>query len=957
LVVALIWTLFCPQVGLQAAEDPERNWTIEKRGKIVLLYSPETEGLVGPTWNSLSRSFKLIEELLGWSLTQELTVVITDHADMSNGWASVVPYPDIHLLAFPPPLDSALAGPGSWWDRLILHELLHVMHLLRAGGVHDLLNRLLGPIDYPNTRLPDWFTEGLAVWVESQEALKGRLNHPRFLGRKRVTLLEQPPLTIDRLSTGPIAPPAGTAAYMFGGAFLSYVALEHGGARSLKAFVEKYGSDLLPYGLNRTLKHVSGVSFLSAYEGFMALELERAKKEAEGRGAEVDTGHRIVSERLSIRALNQRFGGRELVHLESDGHHKTQIVLRRVSDGARLGRQICVGGCGGGLSLSSNGRTAVVSTLSPIGPVRSSGDLYAYSVDSPSTPVRWSYDAHLARPDAHRYPEKPILAVRSMAGKSEIVGVDGPGEEARVVLNAREGVRVDMPMWSNTTDALVFVEMDAEHSRLVWMDSPDGERRILARSNWPLVHPVFSPDDQAVFVSAVVSGVYDVVEIRVETGSTLQWTQSLGGTAYPVPLGDDGIVFADMRGYGWSVQRMNTRVPHGPVELRHLSFEDHVVSDTPTQEKADPPSLLSLARPHAVFPIFQYASGQSVHAGLVLSGSDPLPHHSWSLFVQGVAANEGLYRRPDWGGSYLYGGFPIDLTLNWHDIYRRRFGFDGSAYHGADGRSRRMDVGAWVDERGLESRDVMGISLGLHYGSGDSPFKRPDPGGRIPSWVEDELRPSLGLYFRHYGRRSVRYGTVPHYGYSLGTSVHYEPSLSDERSERWRLNWFFVAPMTFSHKHHVVLTHRLHGRLSFAPRLSREVFRLGGLESGNLIFDYLDDVTSGYESLRGFSPGRFKGHHVQRWTLDLSIRAWDILRGVGTWPLALRRITPALFADFGWIGPFRRDTQDLHAGAGMELRIETEIGFGIRPLLRAGFGRGFGPDGISQAYIVWGSSP
>jgi hypothetical protein len=87
------------------------------------------------------------------------------------------------------------------------------------------------------------------------------------------------------------------------------------------------------------------------------------------------------------------------------------------------------------------------------------------------------------------------------------------------------------------------------------------------------------------------------------------------------------------------------------------------------------------------------------------------------------------------------------------------------------------------------------------------------------------------------------------------------------------------------------------------------------------------------------------------------MKSWDILRGIRTYPIAMRRIVPALFADLGWIGPYRLSSQDLHASVGLEFRMEVELGRGIRSIIRTGVAEGFGDEGATQLYLVWGTSP
>src|SRR5262249_27233889 len=90
-------------------------------------------------------------------------VVLADQTDLSNGYATPLPYDTIVIFTVWPP---AAGFDADDWLRLVFtHEFTHIVHLDRSRGWARAVRGVFGraPIAFPNLFLPIWQIEGLAV--------------------------------------------------------------------------------------------------------------------------------------------------------------------------------------------------------------------------------------------------------------------------------------------------------------------------------------------------------------------------------------------------------------------------------------------------------------------------------------------------------------------------------------------------------------------------------------------------------------------------------------------------------------------------------------------------------------------------------------------------------------------------------------------------------------------------
>ncbi|MBR57988.1 MAG: hypothetical protein CMH54_08000 [Myxococcales bacterium] len=940
------------------ADAPDRNWRSIQQGQVRVLFDAVDEELARRVLPSVQRATRTIESTFGWRFHQELTIVLTDHVDVANGSARIYPYPIITLYAHPPALDSALAGPGLWLDRLIQHELVHVAHLIRSGGIYTFLNGVLGPQFFPNQLVPEWFVEGLATMVESTEPDGGRLHHPRYQGRRRITWLEGPDFTIDRITSSPVYPPGGSTSYMFGSAFLDYLAKQTGGTRTLAAFIDEYGSRLIPYRFNSALKKAAKKDFVSSYRMFRRAEIRSAKKHRAGR--ELHEGTIWSGPTAFLGSLEYVPASRSIAYLESSGHEQGEVKMRSLDTGRLLWRQRCEGGCSG-VSVTADGRTALVSLRNPTDVVRVVGDLVGYDTSSGQAGQWWTDGARLSRPDAHRYPDKPVLAIQTRSGTTSIVTVDGPGAPVKVLVQGDLDHRLDMPRWANRSAMMAYVSADVDGSALILLDSQTGRRTTVLRSRWPIIFPRFSDDDSSIFVTAVVDGVYETIELRNEgTRPALRlWTRSIGGIGQGIPVASRGVWVMAMRGQGWSLNQVASPVAawqdYDLPEPSTVELPEAAQNDTSGAVQVGDPPLLWLARPRAILPDFWAAVGVNPVIGVSTFGMDPLGHHFWTVAVDRTLVDSDGATNVTAG--YTYGGGQADIGFIIADGEIQQSWFDGWESQQTSTHFRFLRASLVRRLPGILHTNALVAHLDLVDAAGQTQPLRPDPGSTTPVWIRQSAYPVVGLEFSHSGRRTTRYGTVPEYGVSSVVGIRYEPAVSVGEFDRWRLSWSFRYPQVFSHRYHIVLTHHLNGRLSFASADQTEFFAVGGIDMTTPFRSLIMGEVLGYEALRGFPLNSLGGPHLQKWLLDLSMGNIDVFRGIKTLPLTLRRLVPVLFADLAWTGPYRLSRQDFHMGVGAELRLELDAGYGLRPILRMGTAYGLGNQGELQGYIVLGVHP
>ncbi len=261
-------------------------------------------------------------------------LVITDHADISNGFSRVFPSNRIVVYA-PPPVDGfGLPHMDEWMELVVTHELAHIFHEDYARNLGGFLRRVFGrvPLEwpfFPGAATPGWVVEGIATYYESELTQAGRVRGSFHEMVIRTATLEGRFESIDQTSGDSPVWPGGERYYVYGSLFLKHLMDEYGG-EAMGAFAEQVAGQWLPYRVDDAAAKTLGVSFSDAWAEWEANLQTRyaALRDSLQRQAPITEGEALTGEGYYAWSPEPSPDGRGLAFSRLDGRSDPQIRFK-----------------------------------------------------------------------------------------------------------------------------------------------------------------------------------------------------------------------------------------------------------------------------------------------------------------------------------------------------------------------------------------------------------------------------------------------------------------------------------------------------------------------------------------------------------------------------------------------------------------------------------------------------
>ena len=871
---------------VSARYDPSLRFRTISLGHVDIYFHQGAEALAQRLARIVREITPAIDRRLG-APQGRVRVILVDQADVSNGWATVVPYNLIEIAAVPPAGASEIGNTDDWLRLVFTHEYTHVVHLEKSRGWLGSLRHVFGrvPLFYSNLFLPAWQIEGLATYEESAVGGGGRVKAGDFRMMLEHAAVANRFAPLDRATTAVIDWPGGTSAYLYGAFFHEYLARRYGAPSFERLAGETAGR--LPFFGSTAFKEVYGKSLGALWNEFAAET--RADPAISGS----DNRQRLTAHGFMVRAPAFTAGGRLFYSVANP--HGFPALMELVNGEPRV-----ITTRYHGRRLSAAGDVLIFDQLEVDGQVSLRSDLYALDLGTGSV-QRLTVGERAADPDITRDGRTIVCTIQQTGRRvlATMTAQPGGGFSDPAPLVSEADTEYTSPRWSPEGQWIVAERRRlGAASELVVIETATGSVSVLlAATRGRLVSPAWTQDGAHVLFSWDRDGSPFTLYSIGADGEGVRQLMEAGDGAQSPAISPDGrqVVFVGYTADGYDLFSLDSSAASWKevsVPAPAPAAGSVASGGEPIPSRAYSP--LETLLPRAWSPYIE-GDGDDTIVGATTIGFDALGRHTYF-----VAAGWGIPRnRGDFQAEYTYSRWrPALFAGVSDDTDARRDGFL---------RARDVAAGILVPFRRVRwSSDVL---TSISY-STDA--------------LIDERGDVRASRERTAGRAGVRFSTARTFGYSISAEQGLTTSVVAEfaRGAAAATARSFVADLRAfvpAAPRHGVMALRSAYATSHGDERVRRDFTAGGNGPQGAGLDIGADAIG---LLRGFEQGDFFGRSVVVLNADYRIPlAWP-QRGYGTLPFFVRAVHGAVFFDAAnaWDADFR--ASDMRRSAGAELSLD-----------------------------------
>ena len=916
---------------------------------------------------------------LGGVPSEVTQVVLTDVSDSANGSATALPYNTVRLFASAPDDMSPLSEYDDWMGELATHEYAHILHTDNISGIPALLNAVFGKSNAPNQVQPRWVLEGLAVAIETEHTGGGRLRSSHFDMILRADVLEGRLARLDQISHSSRRWPSGNLWYLYGGAFIGWIASVYG-PDTYGSVATDYGQNPIPWGINRSIRRATGRTYPELFEGWkkhLETKYDRQLAEVKRRGLRQGTRlthrGRVAGAPRWVPECARQGTREELIYLADDGHSPSgfyRLPLSARDHADEDDAQLAARATGNHVSFEP-GCSFVFDTTAPSRRRYYFGDLFRQPKGTRSERGLRGSRERLTTGRRAREPDvspdgRQVAYVTQRAGTTTLRIADLTPEgalqnERRLVPSARyeqafaprfshDGKRVAYSAW--TRGGYRDIRVVEVKTGKFWQVTRD-----VALDQ----QPAWSADDRYLYFTSDRTGIANVYAYDMATARLRQVTNVITGAYAPAPS-PDGKTLAYL---GYTADGFDLfSMPLDPATW--LEPEDPPAGrasphpEPPAKRwRVEPYNPLPTLRPHSYeIELGPGAFGETIK--VMTTGADVAGHHAFrATLLTPYESGE-----PSASLIYAYRRLPMDFTLS---AFRSAAPRRGYSYGDRQPLFTETFTGVATGLSYVEPGEWDAQSIALTYTVGEYDSKLPVGAAADPysTVTRDPHRGFIGMVSLGWGYSNADgtlYGIGPERGFSIGANldVAARETGSDDTLTAVFARATGYLPLPWADHHTLAVAGSGASAVGTYPR--RGLYYTGGFVTDLPLLDaYTDGIRQGGFVLRGYEPVAFIGSQYNLINTEYRFPLLYADRGLSTLPIFLRTLSGTVFADYG--GAY--DTLDLddpfdqyHLGVGAELWVDLVLGYHAHGTLRLGYARGFGEKAISggQSYAVIASA-
>ncbi|HEX8253943.1 MAG TPA: hypothetical protein VF846_12410 [Thermoanaerobaculia bacterium] len=862
--------------------------------------------------------------MMKWTPRAKTHLVLSDHVDVSNGSATPFPLNRIEVYVSAPGGDptSPIAYYDDWLDLVITHEYAHILHLDQAHRIPRLIRTVFGrnPASFPNAYSPLWMTEGLATFVESEVTQAGRVKGT-YLDMVLRAAAEEGRWPTEAQASG-LTPywPGGSARYLFGGRFLTWVARKHG-VDKLARYFNEYSGRLIPFLHNRNARQVFGASISELWSEW-SREQQAAYAAEAGRVREAG-----LSAPLRVTALGYETrypllspDGRRLAYSHRGPYERPSIRVFDVTGKGEIATHAVH--TTSSLSWSPDGTSIAYADLEYHRTFSLLSDLYIWRVGERSA-RRLTHGARLKHP-AFTPDGRALIAVANRAGRNALVEVDVATGAIRTLVAPDDNTQFSDVHVS--ADRIAVAEWSEGRIDVVTY-TRDGRRIANLTAAWPRstnAAPRFTSDGATILFSSDVTGIANIYSVPAAGGEPRRVTNVIGGAFFPTSVDGTDIYFADYHANGFDVARVDGGAMYS-IQARQSGAAGFSSPNIDAGRRAEarrstgttttrPYSALRSLAPRWWAPIF---SDETI--GATTSGGDVLGFHTYTATV----TNDG--HALVYNYDRLYPTFTFATLRYDDDVVSFNTSQGLQTYTETDHRLLAQVSMPW---RRFD-RQVVGYAGAV----------RDRISGTPPPFVGEADLDRVGVF--RGTLQGLRGGVIFNSARQFGFSVSHESGMtarldyenlsrvlgSDRTVQQLRadVRGYLPIPLARSPLGRHLLAARVAAGNTTGDYIFQRELRVGGTGSGEFL-----GLESRNFPVRGYDTGTLRGYRAALASAEYRLPLWQIDRGPSTWPIFFNRLVGAAFADAGTA--WQRDgARRTIASVGAEVGLDLFLSY-VAPL-------------------------
>jgi hypothetical protein len=956
LCVAMILAALSLEPSPARAGDPELVWrTLESKNFIIHYHEPL--GDVARRLASLAeRAHRTLVAAMGSRPTERTHVVLRDDTDGSNGFASAVPRNQVTIFVTAPSGFNQLIDHDDWLYGLFAHEYAHIVHLDAVGGLPRIYNKIFGKTWSPNQIQPRWMIEGLATYQEGKRSSGGRTRLTLFDTDLRMAILGGEDRSLDQMSNGARLWPHGSVHYLYGSHLLKYI-LDTRGDDKLAALSRDYGSNPIPWALNRSMEHATGDTVTALDEEWRDYLRSRAALQVEA----VERAGQREGTRLTFSGEVNFFpryrADDRVVWLRSDRYTPGKYVAMSPRAPGAEPRAVLDDDALGKFDLAPDG-SALYSQTRTYKAEYSYVDLFwldaATGRKTQLTRALRASEPALS-PDGRR-----VAFALNHAGRRDLAVMPvEPGAQHQVLWSGERFDQAYEPTWAPDGRSLAFSAWRAGGYRdILILDLETGAVREITHDRAQDLSPVYSPDGRYLYFTSDRTGIYNVFAWEIAARKLWQVTNVVGAALEP-DVSADGrrLVYQGYVADGYELYEMALdprRFTAAPLYVNDRPDPVAIESDEASVTRVRPYRPIETLAPQAyALELVLNSFGQALTA--TTDGVDAIGRHRYNL-----AATLNLDSRNfNVAGRYSYSRLWPSLSTSAARRAFRRGGFR------IDGRNtayteEEISASARVALPLLRTpRSIGNLSLewdGRLLRDIENSFEGFDPNEEVPRFPEtDVFLSGVGLRWGVDNVSGAANAVGPVQGNRWAVSATLDDPIlgSAFRTLGLAYDWNSYYKLWGDTP---VLSLRVAGGIRFSESTRVGRFSLGGPPDQDVIDAVINTFrvsSTGY--LRGFERGSVVGSQFHLANVEYRQQLWRIERGLETLPIYLRRLHMAALLDVGnaWE---ELDPTDLRLGVGGSLRLEAIFGYFAAGAFDIGYARGVGEGGGNELWFLMTSS-